>query len=386
MINNQLYKSLEKQLISKLNRFPIVNRDLLELKKAFKNKVLLITGAAGSIGSQFSQDILKYNLEPSKIIYLDKDENSLTELNRELLLYKNFRNINTEFICSDLTSIDLDKILKTNYVQFYLNFAAIKHVRSEENLESIKYMLNTNSIKFLPSNLNYLEKIFSVSTDKTVNPSSILGVTKYLMEINLNQFAKKSFFISSARFANVAFSNGSILKYIVDRLCQKKNFGVPAKIKRFFITHSEASSLCFKSLLKRNNHKIIIPNPKMLKRDILIIDLAKKIVKKFKFYPKFYSNFKIKNNYSNKICYILLTKLSDGQKYSEEFFYKNEKIIEDIDPSICKVEFPNLRQKVNRILKKIINLNNIDYLKKYLIKNLKYYNPPKKIIKISKHL
>ena len=70
------------------------------------------------------------------------------------------------------------------------------------------------------------------------------------MEINLSKFRKSNIFVSSVRFANVAFSNGSILKYVVDRVSRKKNFGVPKNIKRFFITHCEASSLCFKSLLK----------------------------------------------------------------------------------------------------------------------------------------
>ena len=93
-------------------------------------------------------------------------------------------------------------------------------------------MFKTNSINFIPKKLSNLKKIFSISTDKTVNPSSILGVSKYLMEVNLSKYKNKNIFVSSVRFANVAFSNGSILKYVVDRLIQKK-----LKILNFYNPH-----------------------------------------------------------------------------------------------------------------------------------------------------
>ena len=196
----------------------------------FKNKIILVSGAAGSIGSQFSKDIFNYNLKIKKIIFLDKDENMLTELNRELLLNKNFKKANREFICSDINSIDISNLLIIKKVNFYLNFAAIKHVRSEENIQSLKYMFKTNSINFAPKKFVNLKKIFSISTDKTVNSSSILGVSKSLMEMKLSEYKKKNIFVSSVRFANVAFSNCIILKYIFDRLMPKKEFGVQRSI------------------------------------------------------------------------------------------------------------------------------------------------------------
>ena len=384
MINENLYKYFEREVISKVNRFEISKKDFNELKKSFQNKIILISGAAGSIGSQFSKDIFKYNFKIKKIIFLDKDENTLTELNRELLLFKNFKKVNKEFMCSDLNSIDISDILLENKVQFYLNFAAIKHVRSEENIQSIKYMFNTNSIKFMPRKFKNLKKIFSISTDKTVNPSSILGVSKYLMEMNLSKYKNKDIFVSSVRFANVAFSNGSILKYVVDRLTQKKEFGVPINIKRFFITHSEASNLCFKSLLKRNNKKIVIPNSKILYKDYLLTKLVEKITRKFNLTPKFYKKGNITNNYRNKICYILLTSTSDGQKSFEEFASKKENILEDIDKSICKVALPSYDNNIDDILDKILKFADINKLKKYLSIKFKNYQPPKKYTKVSR--
>ena len=236
----------------------------------------------------------------------------------------------------------------------------------------------------MPKKLEKLKKIFSISTDKTVNPSSLLGVSKTLMEINLGKFKKEDIFVSSVRFANVAFSNGSILKYVVDRLIQKKNFGVPNNIKRFFITHSEASNLCFKSLLKRNNKKIVVPNSKILNKDYLITDIVEKITKKFNFTPKFSKKQNIKKNYSNKICLILLTSISDGQKSFEEFTAKKENIYKDIDRSICKVDLPNYDKTIKIILKKIIKCKDINKLKIFLSNKFDNYSPPKKYIKVSR--
>ena len=384
MINENLYKHFETEIISKVNRFKISKKDLNELKKSFQNKIVLISGAAGSIGWQFSKDIFKYNFKIKKIIFLDKDENMLTELNRELILIKNFRKTKKEFICSDLNSMNLSDIFLKDKIQIYLNFAAIKHVRSEENIQTIKYMFKTNSINFMPRIFKNLKKIFSISTDKTVNPSSVLGVSKYLMEMNLSKYKKKNIFVSSARFANVAFSNGSILKYVVDRIIQKKEFGVPINIKRFFITHSEASNLCFKSLLKRNNKKIIIPNSKTLDKDYLITELVEKITKKFNLTAKFYKKGNITNNYRNKKCYILLTSISDGQKKFEEFASKKENVLEDIDKTICKVDLPSYDNSVDNILDKILKSKDVKKLKKYLSIKFKNYQPPKKYIKVSR--
>ena len=384
MINENLYKHFETEIISKVNRFKISKKDLNELKKSFQNKIVLISGAAGSIGWQFSKDIFKYNFKIKKIIFLDKDENMLTELNREFILIKNFRKTNKEFICSDLNSMNLSDIFLKDKIQIYLNFAAIKHVRSEENIQTIKYMFKTNSINFMPRIFKNLKKIFSISTDKTVNPSSVLGVSKYLMEMNLSKYKKKNIFVSSARFANVAFSNGSILKYVVDRIIQKKEFGVPINIKRFFITHSEASNLCFKSLLKRNNKKIIIPNSKTLDKDYLLTELVEKITKKFNLTAKFYKKGNITNNYRNKKCYILLTSISDGQKKFEEFASKKENVLEDIDKTICKVDLPSYDNSVDNILDKILKSKDVKKLKKYLSIKFKNYQPPKKYIKVSR--
>ena len=362
MINQDTYLQLEKKLISNKNRFPLFEKDLIEIRKDFKKKNILIVGAAGSIGSQFIKDLIKFKINYKKLFLLDKNENQLTELNRELLL-KRIQVNKIEFICSDLTSFNIDTFLSLNKITHYLNFAAVKHVRSEENLESIRYMIRTNSISFLPRKKNKLIKVFSVSTDKTVNPSSILGITKHLMELNLTKFLKnKNLFVSSARFANVSFSNGSILKYVVDRILSNKPFGVPEKVKRFFITHEEASSLCYKALLKNNNKKIVVPNPKILNKDFLIVDLVKKISKYYRFKPRFNKKL-IKSKNKNKSLNILLTPHnSHGQKLIEELISKNEKIYYFDDKTYISTDLPNYK---NNLTRRLLSANSIPEIKKY---------------------
>ena len=166
MINQNTYLPLEKKIISKKNRFPLFKKDLIEIKKDFRKKNILIIGAAGSIGSQFVKDIIKFDINFKRIFLLDKNENQLTELNRELLLSKKIKINKIEFICSDLTSLDVDSFLVLNKITHYLNFAAVKHVRSEENLESIKYMIKTNFIVFIIIKL--MEKKFHSNNHRKI--------------------------------------------------------------------------------------------------------------------------------------------------------------------------------------------------------------------------
>ena len=117
----------------------------------------MVTGGAGSIGSQFCKDILKFNFKALFII--DKDENQLTELNRELILLCDKKKLNKiRYICADLLVFNIDDFIKNHLITHYLNFAAIKHVRTEEELDSIKYMFLTNTNNFLPKKSYKLKK------------------------------------------------------------------------------------------------------------------------------------------------------------------------------------------------------------------------------------
>ena len=387
MINPE-YLFLEKKIISKVDRFKLSKADNLELKKNFHNSVILISGAAGSIGSSFVKKIRVYNFK--ELILLDKDENELTELNRELVLIAKNKVKKIKFICSDLNLINIQKFLLNNKVSHYLNFAAIKHVRSQEQLESIKYMFLTNSINFLPfsgkQKFINLKQLFSVSTDKTVYPSSILGVTKFLMEQKLAHFKlnNNKIHTSSARFANVSFSNGSILKSIADRINSKKIFGIPENVKRYFITHEESTSICFKALLKRNDGHILIPNEKILRKSFFIKFLCNQILK-IKGYQPLYSN-KIKKINKNKFPVVLNKLLTHGQKKHEKFYDDTDVLINDkSDKSYLKI---NLKYKINpnKIVSNVIRFANIKKIINFLKKNIKNFKDNKKTIYLSRNI
>ncbi len=384
MTLNQNINSLEKKIISKINRFEISKRDFKELLLIFKNKNILIIGAAGSIGYQFTKDLLK-NFAVFKSLHLvDKNENELTQINRNLILKKYKKKIS--YICSDIVNLDLDQFVLNNKIHILLNFSAIKHVRSEENFHSSRYMFLTNSIYFLPNKKHTLKKVFSVSTDKTVNPKSILGISKNLMEKNLINFGKKNkVFVSTTRFANVSFSNGSILKYVYERLNEKKFFGIPDKIKRYFITHEEASALCMKSLLKRFKNQIIIPNPKILGKDFLIKELVENIAFILKLKIKFIRN-KKKLNIKNKILNVLLTNpYTHGQKINEQLFSNDEKIYFDKnDKTIIYTKLPNIDKSLKNYFNKLLSKKNLQDIKKVIKQKYKSFDIISKVTSISK--
>jgi FlaA1/EpsC-like NDP-sugar epimerase len=375
---------IEKKVITKKNRFIFLKEDALEIKRVFEKKNILILGAAGSIGASFTIYLLKNFSYFNKIFLLDKNENDLTDLNRTVASLN--KNLNIEYICSDLNEFNLNYFSQKNKINTLLNFAAIKHVRSEENIDSIAYMLRTNALNFLPQKKNYLEKVFSISTDKTVNPQSILGVSKDLMEKKLFNFSKKhKVFVSSARFANVSFSNGSILKYAYENLITNKVFGIPSEIRRFFITHEEAVHLCLKSLLDRNNNMIIIPSPLILKKDISIKNMVLKIAKLLKKKVKFESQIQKVN--SGRINKILLTKPNThGQKIYEELFHKKENILRDQDPTIIKVQMISKKINIDKFIQKVLKTRDIFKFKKKIKKEYKQYLIKKNLTVLSKSI
>ena len=376
-------KNLEKRFISKENRFSINKKELSELRQNFSKSVILLTGATGSIGVEFVKNLKNFDFK--KLYLIDKDENSLTELNRELILiFKKKKIINTNYICADINQIDINLFIKEKKISHYLNFAAIKHVRSEDEILSAKYLFNTNSKNFLKIkkfNKSNLKLVFSISSDKAVEPSSFLGASKKLMEDRLFKFKRlnKKIFVSTTRFANVSFSNGSILKYLYERILNKKILGVPKNVERYFITHEEAISLCFRALLKNANNKIVVPKLELVKPSIKIEILTLKILK----YLGFKNTNNKKKHLNKKNFYINFSKNNfSGQKNYEKFYEEQEtsKLIYNkntvhIIPSLFK--FDN-----EALLNKIDKLNSLQKIKNLLSLKIKTYKQIKDSIKI----
>ncbi|WP_440613434.1 polysaccharide biosynthesis protein [Candidatus Pelagibacter sp. HIMB1748] len=375
------YLHLEEKIISRNNRFSLNLNQKKELKKIFNNQNVLVFGAAGSIGSCFVLNILKYKI---KNLYLvDKNENELVELNRNIVSEN--LNININYICNDINEFKLNKFLNDKKINIFLNFAAIKHVRSEENIYTLKYLFNTNCNNCFNFNYSkFLKKVFFISTDKACDPSSIMGVSKKIMEQKL--FIKKrsirNVFFSTVRFANVSFSNGSILKMIDDKIKLNKNFGIPLNIKRFFITHNEAVSLCLKSLTKDADGMIVIPNGKILGRQLSIKELLIKILNYYKIKNKSYKNYILTKKFKIKLLKSKIT----GQK-NEETLYINSELnyIKNLDKNTLLLN-PKTSKIIADILKKLKFDKKIITIKKQLSKHFNKINLKEKSVNISKNL
>ncbi len=372
---------LEKIIISNKDRYKLNFTEKSEIKKTLFNQNILIVGACGSIGKKFTKQIYKFNFK--KIYLLDKNENELVELNRDLVLLNIKKVKKTQFVCTDITSFNLDGFLLNNKITHYYNFAAMKHVRSEEYLDSLKYMFKTNSDKFCPTKKNHLKLFFSISSDKAVLPQSLLGISKYFMEEKISSFSKKnrSVFLSTVRFANVCFSEGSYLKYVKERIEKKISFGLPIDIKRFFITHEEAISLCFKSILKRNKNKILMPSDRILNKEYKLSSLVKKLL--------YIYGYKIK--YSKKVLsvkksffpVVIIDDNLEGQKNYEEFYNKNiDQVTYDKDNQTMKIELIN-NIDVDLIVKKIQKQKTKNQIIKLIQKKIKTFIPKKKSVKVS---
>lgn len=372
---------IEKLLISKKNRFTLDLEQKKEIFNKFSNKNHLVIGAAGSIGSVFSQAILSF--KPKKLFLLDKDENELTELNREINAIKKTNSI--QYICCDALNFDFKNFCNINKITGIFNFSALKHVRSEENLISANYMLKVNSAYFLnhrySQNVKY---IFSVSTDKTNIPTSLLGISKKLMEHTLFELKKKNQKkdICTVRFTNVSFSKGSILKSIYDRCMKGGKFGIPLNVERHFITHEEAASLCLKSILDESKNYIILPNYKKInKQKKKILEICIKILKLFKIkYELTSSGIKAKGltiKYNKVLTY--------GQKKVEDLFTKNEKYYALKDSMILKTKFTKLAN-YEKIIKIINNKkkNNLNLISKKIFQ--KFSNENNKKVKLSENI
>ena len=222
-LNKKKYQKISFDLDISFNNSLLLNE--------INNKNILVIGGAGTIGSSYIKQILKYT--PSKITVVDINENGLTELTRDLRS-SNLLDYSPEYITYpvNLLSDTFDKIFNSDTWQVVANFSAHKHVRSEKDKISVEALIKNNvfgAIKLLIlCEVNPPKYFFSVSTDKAANPVNIMGASKSLME-KLILSKKNDFRVSTARFANVAFSNGSLLDGFIYRLNKKQ----PLSMKLF---------------------------------------------------------------------------------------------------------------------------------------------------------
>ncbi|MEZ7500383.1 polysaccharide biosynthesis protein [Flavobacterium sp. Arc3] len=241
---------------------PDIEKYSQQLTEKIKGKNVLVIGGAGTIGSSYIKAVLAF--KPAKLVVVDTNENGLTELTRDLRSASN-QFVPEEYITYPMSFGDpvFEKMFLT-HSPFHIvaNFAAHKHVRSEKDQFSIEAMIENNVFKakaFLDLLLKHKpEHFFCVSTDKAANPVNVMGASKKLMEEVIMAYSSE-IQITTARFANVAFSNGSLLAGYIERLFKKQPISCPADIKRFFVSPEESGQICMLACMLGQSGEIFFP-------------------------------------------------------------------------------------------------------------------------------
>ena len=234
-----------------------------EMHRRIDGKRMLVIGGAGTIGSNYVKAALRL-FRPAAMYVVDIDENQLTELTRELRAGEGFR-VPEEYVTEpiDLGSRLFGKFFAAHGpFDIVANFAARKHVRAERDVHSIEAMCETNV--FMAKKLldilvkNPPEAFFCVSTDKAANPVNVMGATKKLMEETIMAYAD-TLPIKTARFANVAFSNGSLPIGWLNRIAKRQPLSCPLGIRRFFVSPVESGELCLFASVMAESGDIVYP-------------------------------------------------------------------------------------------------------------------------------
>lgn len=307
-----------------------IKKNYSKIKLHVENKSVLIIGGAGTIGSAYTEEILKF--KPSKVYIVDKNENSLTELTRFL---RSSDKINKQTLFMTYPFDFNSNVFKKMFVynkgfDIIANFAAHKHVRSEKDSFSIEAMIQNNIIgtiklielmkKFKPQNF------FSVSTDKASKPVNVMGASKKIME-NIILSNKKNFRVSTARFANVAFSNGSLLDGFTLRLKNSQPLSCPSDIKRFFVSKRQSGEICLLSTFLGESGDIFFPKFDFFKDQIFFKDITLKLIDYLGLKAKIFTDEKKAIKYDLETPYypvFFFESNTSGEKKYEEFYSNND--------------------------------------------------------------
>lgn len=259
-LNEFIYKQVVKRDTSMFLNDIKNNAD--KLREKIEGKRVLVIGGAGSIGSSYIKAILPF--KPKTLVVVDTNENGLAELTRDL------RSTSGMYVPEDYITYPIDfsskvfekMFVKRNGFDIVANFSAHKHVRSEKDIFSIEALIRNNVLnakKLLDLLAKYPpEEYFCVSTDKAANPVNIMGASKRIMEDVIFSYSDK-FPVKTARFANVAFSNGSLPQGFLTRMDKLQPLSAPSDVKRYFVSPEESGQICMLACMLGNNREIFFP-------------------------------------------------------------------------------------------------------------------------------
>ncbi len=249
-----------------------------ELKQIVSSSTFLVIGGAGSIGQAVTKEIFKRN--PKKLHVVDISENNMVELVRDIRSSYGYIEGGFQTFALDIGSVEYDAFIKADgKYDYVLNLSALKHVRSEKDPFTLMRMIDTNVFntdKTLQQSIaNKTKKYFCVSTDKAANPVNMMGASKRIMEMFVMR-KSQDIKVSMARFANVAFSDGSLLHGFNQRIQKNQPIVAPNDIKRYFVTPQESGELCLMSCIFGENRDIFFPK---LSENLHLISFADIAVK-----------------------------------------------------------------------------------------------------------
>ena len=302
------------------------------LAKLVSNSRFLVIGGAGSIGQAVTREIFKRN--PLALHVVDISENNMVELVRDIRSTLGYIDGDFRTFAIDCSSNEYEALMRSfGGYDYVLNLSALKHVRSEKDPFTLMRLIEVNILNTIKTvqiaNEQNAKKYFCVSTDKAANPVNMMGASKRIMEMFLMR-ESESIEISTARFANVAFSDGSLLHGFNQRFTKKQPISAPNDVKRYFITPQESGELCLMSCLLGENRDIFFPKLSEELHLTTFSDIAERYISNLGYEPFHCSSENEARDRSQELiaskkwpCYFFKSDTS-GEKDFEEFFTDKE--------------------------------------------------------------
>ncbi|MDD6581780.1 MAG: polysaccharide biosynthesis protein [Bacteroidales bacterium] len=358
-----------------------------KLCEEIENRSVLVIGGAGSIGSQFIRSVCQFR--PAKLVVVDLSENGLALLTRDL------RSTYGMFVPQDYRTYTLnfaDPIFERIFREekgfdIVANFSAHKHVRSEKDKYSVQALIENNDIK-AKRLLDLLcefppRHFFCVSTDKAANPVNIMGASKRVMEDLIMAYADR-FPVTTARFANVAFSNGSLPLSFLDRIMSKQPLVAPSDVRRYFVSPEESGQICMLACVLGKSGEVFFP--KLREDDMKTFsEICDRFITAMGYEKREFDNdedakrFAAEMPYDTKVWPVVYSKSdTTGEKSFEEFYVPGEKLNLSRFQSLGVIEESKHRPigEVNAFFEKLETLfANTNFTKEEVVEALKAFIP-----------